>query len=195
MRKDFTVIDKWVAINSHVVDLGCGDGSLFKHLKKTKNISGYGIDNDLNQAKYCLEKCAPILQYNIEEWSKTVDTKSFDYVILSNSIQTLKRPDLLLEEMMRIGNKVIVSFPNMAYWYCRYYILIKGRMPVSDSLPAQWYDTKNIHLCTIKDFEDFCSRSGVDILSRKIIKGVPFFQNILPNLMADMVLYLLEKNT
>ena len=192
MRKDFSIITQWVKDESYVVDLGCGDGELFNHLQDKKQVAGYGIENDHQQIYRCLERGVPVLQQNLEQWLKNQASKSVEYLILSNSIQTLSRPDSTMGEILRVGKKAIISFPNMAYWACRAQLFFWGRMPVSKALPAGWYETQNIHLCTITDFEKLCRQLSIRIIARQAVSGVPVLMNHCHNLCAESVLYLLD---
>ncbi|MDI9347545.1 MAG: methionine biosynthesis protein MetW [Methylacidiphilales bacterium] len=194
MRKDFAIIENWISSQSHVVDLGCGDGELFHLLQIKKQVHGYGVEKDLKMIRCCLERKVPVLQQDIEYWVKTVSNQSIDYVILSNSIQTLKRPDFTMQEILRIGKQAIISFPNMAYWHCRWYLAINGKMPMSNTLPEQWYESKNIHLCTITDFENLCQDLKVTIRAKKYIQGIPLLKQVHPNLFCESVIYLLDGN-
>ena len=149
-RKDFDLISEWIEPNSRILDLGCGDGSLLKLLNSKRNVTGYGVDSS-------------IINSNINDNLGFFKTKSFDYVILAQSLQVVEDPISLIKEMLRVGNEVIISFPNMGYWKSRLYLLLKGEMPVTDELPYSWHSTPNIHLCTIKDFKKMCTKNNFKI--------------------------------
>lgn len=162
-RKDFDLISEWIEPNSRILDLGCGDGSLLKLLNSKRNVTGYGVDSSIDKTIKSLDNKINIINSNINDNLEFFKTKSFDYVILAQSLQVVENPISLIKEMLRVGNEVIISFPNMGYWKSRLYLLLKGEMPVTDELPYSWHSTPNIHLCTIKDFKKMCTDNNFKI--------------------------------
>ncbi len=162
-RKDFDLISEWIEPDSRILDLGCGDGSLLKLLNRKRNVTGYGVDSSIDKTIRSLDNKINIINADINNNLDYFRTKSFDYVVLAQSLQVVDNPVSLIKEMLRVGNEVIISFPNMGYWKSRLYLLLKGEMPVTDELPFSWYSTPNIHLCTIKDFKKMCIRNNFKI--------------------------------
>ena len=162
-RKDFDLISEWIEPNSRILDLGCGDGSLLKLLNSKRNVTGYGVDSSIDKTIKSLDNKINIINSNINDNLGFFKTKSFDYVILAQSLQVVEDPISLIKEMLRVGNEVIISFPNMGYWKSRLYLLLQGEMPVTDELPYSWHSTPNIHLCTIKDFKKMCTKNNFKI--------------------------------
>ena len=168
VRGDLALISSWIKSNSKVLDLGCGDGNLLKLLKKEKNIQGYGVDSDITKIKSSLDNNINVLHLDLDNDLSQFDTNSFDYVVLAQSLQEIKRPKKLIKEMLRIGDEIIVSFPNMGHWSSRIQLLFKGMMPITKNLPFKWDETPNIHLCTIKDFIEFCNENNFKIIKQLI---------------------------
>lgn len=190
-RSDFAAIAQWVTPNAKVLDLGCGDGSLLKYLKEARNAHGYGIEIADANVLACVEKGVNVIQMDLEAGLSGFEPQSFDFVILSQTLQAMHHIEQLVAEILRVGKHGIVTIPNFGYWRRRIQI-IGGRMPVSKDLPYQWYDTPNIHLCTFVDFEAFCSDHGVRILERHVMcdgESVAF----LPNLLGNLAVYRLER--
>jgi methionine biosynthesis protein MetW len=200
-RFDYNVIINLVKENSKVLDLGCGDGELLSRLKKEKNCSVRGVEISSEGVSACLKKGLAVYQGDLNEGLIDYRNKSFDYVILSYTLQELLRPVHVINEILRIGKKVIVSYPNFGNWKIRAYLLLKGRMPKSKILPFEWYDTPNIHLITIKDFRIFCEGQNINIEKEIPInldkRFNQFIVNLMPNLFAQFVIYLVnnEANT
>lgn len=186
-RADFAAIAQWVAPESRVLDLGCGDGSLFKYLQRERNISGYGVEIDDANVLACVKNGVHVIQRNLERGLRDFEDQSFDYVILSQTLQAMRNGERLIQEMLRVGRVGIVTFPNFGYWRNRLQIL-GGRMPVSETLPYQWFDTPNIHLCTLDDFERFCSERGIRIVERKVLTKGRSVRS-LPNLLGALAIY------
>ena len=167
-RKDFDIITEWINPNSRILDLGCGDGSLLKLLNIKRNVSGYGVDSSIDKTIKSLDNSINILNADINDHMGYFKDKSFDFVILAQSLQVVENPVLLIKEMLRIGNEVIISFPNMGYWKSRLYLFFKGEMPVTRELPYNWHSTPNIHLCTISDFKKMCLINNFEIINEVV---------------------------
>jgi methionine biosynthesis protein MetW len=191
VRHDFATIAQWVAPDSRVLDLGCGDGTLLRHLKDSRNVRGYGIENADANILACMRNNVNVIQMDLEAGLSGFESGSFDYVILSQTLQAMRNTEQVVREMLRVGRQGIVAFPNFGYWRHRWQIM-KGRMPVSPNLPYQWFDTPNIHLCTLKDFEAFCRERGVRILER-IAMDDGRVVSLLPNLLGSLAVYRFEK--
>ncbi|MEK9711154.1 MAG: methionine biosynthesis protein MetW [Thalassolituus sp.] len=169
MRPDLQIIQKWVKPNSQVLDLGCGEGELLSYLKKTKQVRGYGLEINPEKLTACIRNGINVIEQNLDNGLGNFEDNSTDTVIMTQALQAVKRPDELLDEMLRIGDEAIVTFPNFGYWKTRFYLLLKGRMPMSDTLPYNWYDTPNIHMCTFRDFEILCREKGIRILNKTVM--------------------------
>ena len=186
-RADFAAIAQWVKPGAHVLDLGCGDGALFKYLKRERDISGYGVEIDDSNVLACVQNGVNVIQRNLERGLREFDDQSFDYVILSQTLQAMRNGERIIREMLRVGREGILTFPNFGYWRNRLHVL-KGRMPVPETLPHQWFDTPNIHLCTLEDFEHFCRERKIRILERKVLTdGAPV--TAMPNLLGALAIY------
>ena len=190
-RTDFEAISHWIKPESSVLDLGCGDGELLVYLEQSRHIIGYGIENDDAGILQCINNGVNVIQSNLESGLKEVGDGAFDYVILSQTLQAMKRTEAVIDEMLRVGTEAIVSFPNFGYWQHRWQLL-KGRMPVSDALPYEWHNTPNVHMCTVADFDAFCARKKLRVLNRLVMNG-EHEQTLLPNLMGTLALYRLAK--
>ena len=189
-------INDWISRDSKVLDLGCGGGSLLNDLRKEKSASGLGIEIDAEKIKSCLKKGISVIEQDIDSGLENFGNQSFDYVVMSQSIQALKKPEVALEEIVRIGKECIVSIPNFANIKCRLQLFFKGQMPVSDALPHDWYSTPNLHLCSLEDFEELCKKSNIKIVERKLSKingEESVLMKLLPNLFSEVALYKLVK--
>lgn len=192
MRVDLDKIQSYVPPNSHVLDLGCGNGDLLRQLSEQKNVTGIGLENDAEHIVQCIKKGVNVVEHDLNKGLVDIADNSYDVVIMTLALQAMNRPDLVLEEMLRIGKECIVTFPNFAHWKARYHLLIHGRMPVSDLLPYEWYNTPNIHFCTIKDFEILCGERGITILDNTMISG----KNVIKychNLLGETAVYHLTR--
>ena len=169
LRPDLAIIQQWIKPNSQVLDLGCGEGALLKHLQQQKNVRGYGLEINPDKITRCIQNGVNVIEQNLDTGLGNFKDNSLDTVVMAQALQAVQRPDELVDEMLRIGNQAIVTFPNFGYWSTRLYLLLKGRMPMSESLPYNWYDTPNIHLCTFKDFEQLCKSKGIRILNRTVV--------------------------
>ena len=187
MRPDQHAIIQWVGRGARVLDLGCGDGSLLRTLWQERRAPGYGVVIDDAAVLECVHNDVNVLQVDLESGLSLFADRSFDCVILSETLQTIHRTELLMREMLRVGREVIVSFPNFGHWSARLQVAL-GRMPVSEALPYTWYETPNVHHCTIDDFEDLCRRLGVKIRERLALhQGRPV--TLLPNLLGSLAMY------
>jgi methionine biosynthesis protein MetW len=185
---EIEVISGWIAPRARVLDLGCGNGSLLQHLWQTKQAPGYGVEIADAHVLECIRNDVNVLQMDLEDGLSAFRDGSFDSVILSETLQAIHRQEPLLKEMLRVGREAIVSFPNFGYWKARIQIAIAGRMPVSKELPYHWYDTPNVHLCTLVDFEALCAKLGMRILERVVLReGKP--AGLLPNLLGSLAIY------
>ena len=190
-KKDLAKLYNSIAPNSSVLDLGCGEGKLLATLKEEKKCTVQGIDISSEQVLSCIEKGVPILQYDLNgEVLKSFPAKSFDYVILSQTIQQVQKPNILLHEMIRVGKNVKVTFVNIAFLPTRIQFLF-GKMPVSRSLPYDWYNTPNIHLGSHKDFKQLCKKENIAIISQDFFGSI--FAKVIPNIGAEFCLYTLAK--
>ncbi len=197
LRLDLELIAKLVADGSSVLDLGCGSGELLQKLIREKSAQGHGVEISEKSIYDCIDKGVPVIHANLDEGLSDYPDHSFDYVILSRTLQVVHRPHLILKEMLRVGRTCIVSFPNFGFWKVRAQLFFGGRMPVTQGLPYTWYDTPNIHLLTIKDFKFFCRQEGIRLL-RQINLGLDRRANILanamPNLFAESVIFVLQND-
>ncbi len=189
-RADLEAIAAWVAPGASVLDLGCGEGVLLQYLKQSRDVRGYGIEISDANVLACVKNSVSVIQSDLETGLAGFDAGSFDYVILSQTLQAMRHTEEIIMEMLRVGHQGIVSFPNFGYWPQRLQIM-RGRMPVSDVLPYLWYDTPNVHLCTLNDFEDFCAAHGVRILERIVMQGARRI-SFAPNLRASTAVYRFE---
>jgi len=189
------IINSWVPENSKVIDFGCGDGSLLKELFENKQVLGYGVEiNDIKIEK-CIEKGVPVIKLDIDKGLNDFMSSNFDLSIMARSIQCLKNPDLALNRMLELSKRCVVTLPNLGYWRCRIN-LASGKMPITPELPSSWYETENIHLCTIKDFENLCLKENINIKDKVFINrngDQGGLSKINPNLFAVEGVYLLEK--
>jgi len=176
MRTDLDVVKSWIQPNSYVLDLGCGDGTLLADLATSKNCSGYGLEIDHDKITACLHKKINVIEQDLDTGLKNFETRSVDVVVMSQTLQAVMYPELLLDEMLRVGRQCIVSFPNFGHWRCRLHLALQGRMPVSKLLHYTWYNTPNIHLCTIKDFQKLCFEKNIRIINRAVVSNNVFDQ-------------------
>ncbi|MBU1293910.1 methionine biosynthesis protein MetW [Marinomonas sp. A3A] len=192
MRSDLEMIDEWVQPNIRVLDLACGPGELLHHLIQNKQVKGYGLEIGPDDLNTCIEKGIPVLEQNIDEGLQNFDDQSFDLVLMTHALQQFRRPDLLIDEMLRIGKECIITFPNFGHWRSRLHLALKGRMPVSDFLPYNWYDTPNIHFFTFQDFERLCREKDIKILRWAAVDGQlkdHWWIRSMPNLFSETAIF------
>ena len=197
-RKDFTIISDWIEKNSTVLDLGCGDSTLLNYLVLSKNISGYGLEKDIVEVQQSIIKNINVIQadFNIG-LDKYFDENFFDYAIMTQALQENKNPDRIVLEMLRVAREGIVTFPNMGFWKNRFQLGFLGRMPISRSLPNNWFDTPNIHLCTFNDFERLCKNLDIKIIEKKVLDNnysTNLLLKLFPNFFGEIALYRFEKS-
>ena len=171
MKNEFKIIANLLPLQSRVLDVGCGDGTLIKALINEKNIDARGIELGKENVKECISKGLSVIEGNAETELSQFPDKAFDFVILSQTLQAFYQPENVLEQLLRIGHRVIISIPNFGYWHIRAKLLFFGKMPITDSLPYSWYDTPNLHMCSIKDFYQFCEKKKIKIERVIGIKG------------------------
>lgn len=192
MRLDQRIIEQWIEPNSRILDLGCGDGTLLKYLAENKNVCGYGVEISPEGIQACIEKGVNVIEQNLDEGMSNFDDHSFDTVIMSQTLQTMYYPDKLLAEMCRVGRQTIVTIPNFGHWKARLQLMFKGRMPVSDLLPYEWYNTPNIHFCTFRDFEFLCQDMGLTLMEHSVVvekSPVRVLCKLNPNLFGETGLF------
>ncbi len=190
-RADFDAIADWVRPGATVLDLGCGDGTLLRHLRETRSVRGYGIEIEDDKVIACVKNGVNVIQGDLDRGLAGFDSGSFDAVILSLTLQAVRQTEDIVLEMLRVGREGIVTFPNFGYWRHRLQVLA-GRMPVSGELPYSWYDTPNVHLCTIQDFDDFCADHSIRVLERLVFCAGRRV-DVLPNLRGSLAVYRFER--
>lgn len=199
MRPDLEIISEWIRPGSRVLDLGCGDGTLLAYLSDTAGVTGYGLEIDDANIVRCIEKGVKVIQTDLDAGiTAFFDEDSFDYVVMTQTLQAMRHPEALLDEMLRVGREGIVTFPNMGHWRCRLHFALGGRMPVTRSLPNEWYDTPNIHLCTLDDFEALCREEHIHVLERAVVDHahrVNWSMRLWPNLLGELALYRFSRAT
>lgn len=193
-RRDLEIIASLVNDGSRILDLGCGDGSFLRRLKDEKNISALGLEIDEDSIVRCIGNGVPVIQGDLNDTLDYLPDNSFDLAILSHTLQETRRPDRLLKDIVRIGKQAAVSVINFGHWRCRLQVMFKGKMPRSSQMPFQWYDTPNIHFCTLKDFRGLCNDLGIRIVAEYPVSGrYPRMTRRKPNLFAIGSVFVLEK--
>ena len=198
MKNEFRVIADLIEKNTRVLDVGCADGILMEFLKDNKNIDIRGLEISKNKVQKCIEKGLTVIEGNAEFDLKQFPDKSFDYVLLSQTLQAFLNPEPVINELLRVGKKAIVTIPNFGYWKVRLHLLLKGTMPVTETLPDQWYDTPNLHMCTIKDFVYFVKSRNIKIFKSLALNetntSIINNNNLgIKNLFSDLGIFLIEK--
>jgi methionine biosynthesis protein MetW len=187
-----SVINDWIKHGSKVLDLGCGDGEILFNLREAKGIVALGVEIEEKNIEQCLLKNINVIEQNIDDGLSNFTSNSFAVVIMSQTIQVLKKPEIALSEITRIGEICIVTIPNFGHWRSRLSLLFTGKMPITEPLPDNWYDTPNIHLCTLKDFEILCSYLSINIKERILVNSdnqKRWYLNIWPNLFCASAVY------
>ena len=198
MKYEFQIITQLINKQSRVLDVGCGDGGLMQYLKENKNVDIRGLEISKANVRKCISKGLTTIEGDAEKDLIQFPNKSFDYVILSQTLQAFLNPQLVINELLRVGKQAIVTIPNFGYWKIRLHLLLKGTMPVTKTLPNEWYDTPNLHMCTIKDFVEFCKKNEFK-LNKSLALNENKFSNIkvsnlnIKNLTSDLGIFVLEK--
>ena len=196
LRSDLNIIQSWVNPESQVLDLGCGQGHLLAFLKRHKKCHGYGLEINPDSIVNCVEKGINVVEHDLNNGLSHFKDGAMDTVIMTQALQAVSRPDELLEDMLRVGKEAIITFPNFGYWRTRFYLLGKGKMPMSKTLPYNWYDTPNIHMCTFRDFEKLCREKGLQILERTVVDSAhqeSLAIRLWPNLLGEIAIYRVSK--
>ena len=190
-RLDLNTVLDWVEPYSNVLDLGCGDGGFLQRLRDERNVIGVGVEIDADNLISAVRKGLNVIQEDINNGLYCFPDHRFDVVILTHALQELTHPHIALERMVQIGRQAIVSFPNFGHWFCRLHLGFRGRMPMSRAMPRHWYDTPNIHFCTVRDFEALCSKLNIDIIERATVAGPAqrLLGKVWPNLFATSAVY------
>ncbi len=198
MRPDLAIISDLINDGARVLDLGCGEGELLAHLQAEKHVYGYGLDLDADNITTCISKGVNVIEHDLDDGLTQFADNAFDMVVMTETLQSVRSPDSLLAEMLRIGEECIVTFPNFGHWRCRLQLGLKGRMPVASHLPHSWYDTPNIHLFTFDDFEGLCQQRRYRIIERFVVstryEARPLAGR-LPNLFGAIAFYRLGRRT
>tara|TARA_B100001123_G_scaffold391440_1_gene469809 strand:- start:635 stop:1231 length:597 start_codon:yes stop_codon:yes gene_type:complete len=171
MKKEFQIIAGLIENKSRVLDVGCGDGTLMKYLKEKKSVDTRGLEISKNNVRDCTSKGLSVIEGNAEKDLHQFPNLSFDYVVLSQTLQAFYNPEKVMDELLRVANKAIVTIPNFGHWKVRIHLLLKGTMPVTKTLPNEWYDTPNLHMCTIKDFFNFCYNKKIELYKSIALNG------------------------
>ena len=198
MKNDFKVIADLIEKDKRVLEVGCSDGTLMKFLKENKNINIRGLEISKTKVQKCIEKGLTVIEGNAEKDLKQFPDKSFDYVVLSQTLQAFLKPELVLNELLRVGKKAIVTIPNFGYWKVRLHLLLKGTMPITKTLPNEWHNTPNLHMCSIKDFVQFAKSRNFKIfkslaLNNQKISIIKDTNLDIKNLFSDLGIFLIEK--
>ena len=198
MKNEFKVISDLIEDNKKVLDVGCADGTLMQFLKENKNINVRGLEISKEKVQECIAKGLTVIEGNAEKDLKQFPDKSFDYVVLSQTLQAFLSPELVLDELLRVGKKAIVTIPNFGNWKVRLHLLFKGTMPITKSLPEQWHSTPNLHMCTIKDFVNFIKSKEIKMiktlaLNNNNVSNITNNNLVTKNLFADLGIFLIEK--
>lgn len=197
LRADLALISEWIAPGSRVLDLGCGNGALLAHLQRTKQVTGYGLEIDPDNVIHSIAAGVNALQLDLDAGLDQFEDNSFDYVVMSSALQEVQSPHLMIDEMLRIGHDSIVTFPNFGHWRPRVSLGLHGLMPVSRVLPNRWFDTPNIHLCTVRDFERLCAEKQVQVVQRHVVNHAHLATRatrLMPNLLGEIALYQLRRH-
>ena len=198
MKKEFQIISELIENNTRVLDVGCGDGTLMKYLKEKKNIDTRGLEISKKNVQDCTSKGLSVIEGNAEKDLHQFPNLSFDYAILSQTLQAFYNPEKVIDDLLKVANKAIVTIPNFGYWKVRMHLLFKGTMPITKTLPNEWYNTPNLHMCTIKDFFNFCSNKNIELyksiaLSSEKTSTINKKNLIIKNLYSELGIFLIKK--
>ena len=198
MKQEFKIITNLVEKNTRVLDVGCGDGTLMEFLKNNKKIDIRGIEISKNNVQKCIKKGLTVIEGDAEKDLTQFPDRSFDFVILSQTLQAFLNPKIVIDELLRVGKKAIVTIPNFGFWKVRLHLLIKGTMPITKNLPDEWYNTPNLHMCTIKDFFNFCNNRKIKLdkslaLHNKKTSSITNINLTIKNLSAELGIFLIER--
>lgn len=192
LRTDQALIAEWIRPHSRVLDLGCGDGTLLTYLHRQLQATGYGLEIDPDNITECISRGVSVIQSDIDAGLSDFDDDSFDYVIMTQTLQAVHYPHEVLNEMLRVGREGIVTFPNMGHWRSRMHIAFRGRMPMTMALPYKWYNSPNIHLCSVRDFEALCEEEGIEILECTTVDHAhrtSLGMRLFPSLLGEIAIY------
>ena len=197
MKQEFKIISDLIEKNTRVLDVGCGDGILMEYLKYNKEIDIRGIEISKDNVQKCLSKGLTVIEGDAEKDLLQFPDSSFDFVILSQTLQAFLNPEIVIKELLRVGKKAIVTIPNFGFWKVRLHLLIKGTMPITKNLPDEWYNTPNLHMCTIKDFYNFCENRKIKLdkssaLHNEKISSINKLNLDIKNLTAELGIFLIE---
>ena len=198
MKQEFQIISDLIEKNTRVLDVGCGDGTLMEYLKHNKEIDIRGIEISKDNVQKCLSKGLAVIEGDAEKDLLQFPDSSFDFVILSQTLQAFLSPEIVINELLRVGKKAIVTIPNFGFWKVRLHLLFKGTMPITKNLPNEWYNTPNLHVCTIKDFYNFCENREIKLdkslaLQNEKISSINEFNLNVKNLSAELGIFLIER--
>ena len=198
MKKEFKIISELIKNNTRALDVGCGDGTLMKYLKDKKNVDTRGLEISKNNVRNCTSKGLSVIEGNAEKDLHQFPNLSFDFAILSQTLQAFYNPEKVIDDLLRVANKAIVTIPNFGYWKVRMHLLFKGTMPITKTLPNEWYNTPNLHMCTIKDFFNFCSNKNIELyksiaLSSEKTSTINKKNLIIKNLYSELGIFLIKK--
>ncbi len=197
LRADLQVIAELINPGARVLDLGCGEGDLLAYLQKNKDVNGYGLDVNAENIRTCVEKGVNVVEQDLDMGLGNFPDSSFDMVVMTETLQSVRAPDEMLTDMLRIAEECVVTFPNFGHWRSRWQLITKGRMPVDKHIPHNWFDTPNIHLCTFKDFEALCASLNLRIIDRRVVDGQYNERKVLgflPNVFGTVAFYRLGRN-